>query len=254
MFNRPMMLVSWISMAIFGAYILVFYGAAAMHGTMERDWNEVLPRLYQAAATPANLMIGLHFLAGTVVLVLGPMQFMPGMRRRWPALHRWTGRIYLGAAALTGVGGLVYLALRGAVGGPVMTLGFGIYGVLMLLATAQTYRHARARRLDAHRAWAIRLFTLGLGSWLYRMEYGLWLQAVHGPGHVQDAFNGPFDMLMDFFYVPHLLVAEWIIRRRQAWSGRSRAWAGALGALLLAAVTWLFASAYWLPHMLRQLA
>jgi hypothetical protein len=251
---RMLLLVSWLSAAIFSLYIVIFYGGAALLGTMARDWNEVLPRLYAQAATTANLMIGMHFVSGAAVLVLGPAQFLSGVRTRWPAAHRWSGRIYLGCAALAGIGGLTYLALRDPVGGPMMALGFGLYGVLMLLACAQTLRHALARRMPEHRAWAIRLFTLGLGSWLYRMEYGLWLNALDWPGHASGTFDGPFDLVMDFFYVPHLLVAEYCIRRRPALAGRVAKAGGAVCAMLLAVVTWLFASAYWLPHVRDQFA
>ncbi|TWI69242.1 putative membrane protein DUF2306 [Pseudoduganella lurida] len=249
-----LLLFSWLSAAIFSLYIVIFYGGAALLGTMERDWNEVLPRLYARAATTANLMIGMHFVTGAAMLVLGPVQFMSGIRTRWPAAHRWSGRVYLACAALAGVGGLAYLSLRDPVGGQVMALGFGLYGVLMLLSCAQTLRHALARRMCEHRAWAIRLFTLGLGSWLYRMEYGLWLNALDWPGHATGTFDGPFDLVMDFFYVPHLLVAEYVIRRRPALPGSVMKAAGAACAMLLAVVTWLFASAYWLPHMRDQLA
>lgn len=251
--TRALLLVSWLSAGTFSVYIVIFYGGAAVLGTMAQDWNEVLPRLYEQAAAPANIMIGLHFIAGAVVLILGPLQFLAGVRTRWPALHRWNGRIYLGCSALAGIGGLVYLALQGTVGGPMMTLGFGVYGALMLLASAQTLRYALARQLVEHRAWAIRLFTLGLGSWLYRMEYGLWLKALDWPGHASGTFDGPFDLVMNFFYVPHLLVAEYFIRRRPVPPGRVTGPAGAACALLLAVVTWLFACAYWLPHVQDQL-
>ena len=87
-----------------------------------------------------------------------------------------------------------------------MDVGFGLYGVLTAAAAVETYRHARARRLDNHRAWAMRLFALAIGSWLYRMEYG----------HLKD-FSGPFDQLMAFFfYVPNLLVVEALLRAPRA--------------------------------------
>jgi hypothetical protein len=82
----------------------------------------------------------------------------------------------------------------------------------MVLAAAQTYRHARARRFEEHRAWAIRLFALAIGSWLYRVDYGFWLLAAHRIGHRGD-FRGPFDVVMAFFfYVPNLALAELYLR------------------------------------------
>lgn len=45
-------------------------------------------------------------------------------------------------------------------------------------------------------------FALVVGSWLYRMEFGLWLELASG------------EVAMDFvFFVPNLLMAEWVIHR-----------------------------------------
>jgi len=257
---RALLAVTWLSTGIFSLYIALFYGGAILAGTLERDWNEVLPRLYEKASTPAAWMIGMHFFAGSAVLLLGPLQFITTLRTRHPAFHRWTGRVYVLSALAAGIGGLAYLLLKGAVGGPAMQLGFGLYGALTVLAALQAYRHARARRFDLHRAWAIRLFALGIGSWLYRLDYGIWLKLVGGIGHAPHSFDGPFDLVMDFFfYLPNLLVAELFIRRqaRRALPALRRH-AGTAGIVVLATfiglATYLFAHAYWLPHIGRRLA
>lgn len=257
--QRVLLAVVWLSTGIFSFYIAAFYGGAILAGTLERDWNEVLPRLYEPGSLLAAAMIGMHFMAGAAVLLLGPLQFITVLRTRHPRLHRWTGRVYLVASLLAGAGGLAYLALKGAVGGIVMEIGFGLYGVLTVLAAVEAWRHAVARRLDLHRAWAIRLFALGIGSWLYRMYYGIWLKGVDGAGHTA-SFDGPFDMVMSFFfYLPNLLVAEYLIRRQAPlMSSHGRRLLGQAGivalALVLLLATWLFAYAYWLPHIGRRLA
>jgi hypothetical protein len=64
---------------------------------------------------------------------------------------------------------------------------------LMVLAALETVRHARQRCFDEHRAWAIRLFALTIGSWLYRMDYGFWWLITHGAGHTR-SFDGAFDI------------------------------------------------------------
>lgn len=256
---RSLLAIVWISSGIFSIYIAVFYGGAILSGTLEQDWNAVLPRLYEPGSIAAATMIGMHFIAGSAVLLLGPLQFITALRTRHARLHRWTGRVYVVSALLAGVGGLSYLALKGAVGGAVMEIGFGLYGVLTVLAAVQAWRHAIARQFDLHRAWAIRLFALGIGSWLYRMYYGIWLKALGGAGHTH-SFDGPFDMVMSFFfYVPNLLVAEYFIRRHAAPSfSMPRRVLGQAGivvlVLVLLAATWLFAHAYWLPHIGRRLA
>jgi hypothetical protein len=204
----------WVSATLFGLYILAFYAGAVAEGDMAR-WNEVLPRLYEPSTPVSTAGIALHFAAGGIILVLGCVQLLGAVRLRLPALHRWLGRVYVTAALLAGVGGLTFIVTKGTVGGMVMDIGFGLYGILTVLAAVQTFRHAWARRMDLHRAWALRLFALAIGSWLYRMDYGFWLLLANGAGHTEH-FHGPFDRVMAFFfYLPNLLVAEAFIRARR---------------------------------------
>ncbi|TDY38313.1 putative membrane protein DUF2306 [Paraburkholderia rhizosphaerae] len=255
--SRLLFIVCWLSAIIFSAYIVVFYEGALLTHTMQ-DWNDVLPRVYQPGSMLATAAIGAHFLAGAIVLILGPTQLITPLRARAPAVHRWVGRSYAAAALATGIGGLIYIAVEGTVGGPVMSTGFALYGALMVLCAVKTVQHARACRFDAHRAWAIRLFALGLGSWLFRIDYGIWLKLVGGFGHHSHTFDGPFDRIMVFFfYVPNLFVAELIIRRRdgvQAGTARTiTSLSIGVVALLVLVATILFGRSYWLPHITQRL-
>jgi len=247
---------SWISAGLFGAYILAFFGGMAVGGTPER-WNQSLPRLHEAATPGATLAIGAHFVTGGILLLLGPMQLIGGVRRRWPAVHRWIGRLYVGAAALAGLGGLGFILAKGTIGGPAMSLGFGLYGAAMVACAWLAFANARARRVELHRAWAIRLFALAIGSWLYRMEYGFWFLTMGKWAHTQD-FRGGFDLVMDvFFYVPNLAIAEMFIRARRGMGGALR-WTASgtllVTSALLALATWYAVFHLWLPSALDGVA
>jgi hypothetical protein len=207
---------SWISAAAFGLYIVAFYlGAIPAHHLQQ--WNDNLTGLYQQGNAAAFFAMTAHLATGAVILLLGPVQLIAAIRSRWPAFHRWTGRLYVFTSFVAGLGGLGFIAAKGTIGGWRMNLGFGLYGALVVIAAVETYRHAHARRFDVHRAWAIRLFALAIGSWLYRMDYGLWLTAApHHLWHRPD-FHGPFDVVMAFlFYLPNLVVAELFLRARSA--------------------------------------
>jgi len=207
--------VSWVSAAFFGAYILAFYAGAIPSHRLEQ-WNSNLPGLYDSGNPAAFLAMAAHLVTGGTLLLLGPIQLIGALRRRWPPLHRWLGRLYVLAAGLAGFGGLGFILGKGTIGGLPMDVGFGLYGALMVVASTETYRNARARRIEIHRAWAIRLFALAIGSWLYRMDYGFWLLIAKGAGHTH-GFDGPFDVVMVFFfYLPNLAIAELFIRARQA--------------------------------------
>jgi hypothetical protein len=203
----------WVSAGLFGLYILAFYFAALFGGNLEK-WNNILPGLYHQGSPAATSGIGLHFAMGGIILMLGSIQLIDAIRVRYPKFHRWVGRIYVISCFFAAIGGLIFILAKGTIGGTVMNIGFSLYGVLMLICAIETYRHAAARRIDKHRAWALRLYALAIGSWLYRMDYGFWLLLADGLGHSRN-FEGPFDRVMAFFfYIPNLLVAEVIIRSR----------------------------------------
>lgn len=251
---RALAATAWLSGGIFALFIVAHYFGALRAG-MPELWNEILPGIHADDGRPAaNIGIGLHFALGAVILLLGPIQLIGTVRRRWPRVHRWIGWTYATSSVLTGIGGLTFIALRGTVGGPIMSTAFAIYGVLMVVCGVETVRHAVARRFMVHRAWAIRLFALAIGSWLYRMDYGFWFLFAGSLGHT-DQFSGWFDYFMDFwFYVPNLLVAEIAIRAPRPTVapavriGAAAVLAAATAFLLLA--TYFFTARAWGPAIL----
>jgi len=191
------------------ALYAVDFGGRALSGTL------VEPHYLQGDNAMRNLAIFSHMILGAALTLLAPLQLIKPLRKRWPALHRWAGRVIVPAAVLTAFGGLTYILTRGTIGGWPMDVGFSVYGALMLLAAIQTIRHARARRIAAHHAWALRLFWLAIGSWLYRVQYGLWYAATGGAWSQPD-FAGAFDLAMNFaFYVPYLIVVELYLARKR---------------------------------------
>lgn len=252
---------AWLSAALFGLYIVFHYAGALLAGTPEQ-WNANLPGLFTERSRASTAGIAVHFAAGGILLLLGPVQLIGRVRGRWPGFHRWTGRLYVLCALAAGIGGLAFILAAGTIGGAQMDVGFGIYGLLIMLAAVETWRHARARmlpgRLERHRAWAIRLYALAIGSWLYRMDYGFWFLLAGGAGHESD-FTGWFDRVMNYaFYVPNLIVAEAFIRARAARHRPALQLGGALllalAAAFVALATFEFARFYWVPGILARLS
>lgn len=195
---------AWVSMIIFAFYIMNQYGGTMLMGKV-KSWG---PAFLGNPVSTAG--IGLHFLTAPVILLLGNVQLIPAIRRKRPAVHRWLGRLYAAMSLLTALGGLVFILIHGCLGGTMMNIGFTMYGMLMVWMAIETVRHSRARRFDQHRAYALRLYSLAIASWLYRIDYAFWL--IPGlPGHTL-AFKGWFDWFMDFaFFVPNLIVVEYIL-------------------------------------------
>ena len=248
--SQALLVIVWISSFIFGLYILANYAAAYFENDMLR-WNNVLPEIYDPNQPQASIGIGLHFAAGGLILVLGGMQLVDSIRSNYPRVHHWTGRVYILLCMVAAIGGLSFITIKGTVGGPIMDIGFSLYGILMFAAAVQTVRYAMARQLLDHQAWAWRLYALAIGSWLYRMDYGLWLIFTDWVGHTEE-FDGWFDHIMAFFfYIPNLLIVELMIRARSQESSKQLLNTASVtmlcSALLLVTATWGFARVAWLP-------
>ena len=177
--------------------------------------ENLVSRLYDAAAPVSTFAIFAHMVLGGAITVLAVLQVLPVLRRRVPALHRASGYVVAALALTTALAGGLYIAVRGTIGGWPMDAGFGVYGALMALAAVQTIRFARQRHA-MHRVWATRLVILVLGSWIYRVHYGIWDLVADGAGRTPD-FAGPFDLTqMVGFYLPYLLIYEVLRKRRVA--------------------------------------
>lgn len=239
---------------IFATYIAGFYGRSIVAGQPQR-WNQVMPHGYVAGDTYFNLILGLHLAFAFVITVGGVLQLIPALRRRVPALHRWTGRAYLAAAAVMSLGGLSMVWGRGVVGDLPQHIAISLNALLILGCAATAWRHARARRFDVHRRWALRLFLAVSGVWFFRVGLMAWIVVNQGPaGFDEKTFAGPFLTALAFgvYVVLPLGVLELYFRAQR--SGRPRAqyaMAGGLALLtLLMGVGIAAATAFmWLPKL-----
>ena len=199
-------------LGLFGLYI-VARASGATSANFEQ-WQALVAGapLPAAADWIASVGIGVHFAMGTILVLAWPILFSARIRARHRAVHRWTGRVYVAAGFLAGVGGLSFIFAHGAYAPPA-SVAFAIWGALLMLAAAKAYLHARAKRFDLHRAWAIRLFALVLGSWVFDLEIRAWKDLTGGIGMGEGGAFGPFDYaILYLFFVPNLLVAEFFIR------------------------------------------
>lgn len=81
------------------------------------------------------------------------MLLVDRVRRHWPRLHRWLGRVTGALILLAVVPSGLYLALF-AQGGALTTLGFWLTGVITFVAMAKSIQSARAKDMKAHRRYS----------------------------------------------------------------------------------------------------
>jgi uncharacterized membrane protein len=148
-----------------------------------------------------------HIFGASVALLLGPLQFLKGLRAARPGLHRALGWAYL--ALGVGVGGLagLYVAFF-AFGGAVSTSGFAVLAVVWLYTGARAVLAAKRRDFDTHRRWMVRNFALALAAVTLRIGLGIGF----GSGLPFEVFYPPLAWLS---WVPNLLLAELLLWRER---------------------------------------
>ena len=149
-----------------------------------------------------------HIVGGVLALGLGPFQFLQKLRRRWPKVHRWTGRFYLIGILLGGTAGL-YMAFY-AYAGLAASLGFAALAISWLTTGFIAYRAIRAEDTVTHRQWMIRNFALTFAAVTLR----LWMM----PLIMIFGETTGYEIVAWVSWIPDLVVAEGIIR---SWFRRS---------------------------------
>lgn len=150
------------------------------------------------------LAFTLHITAAPVALIIGGVQFIPQLRARFPATHRWMGRIYVFAVMIGGISGIVLA--YGNENGDLTRLGFGLLSILWLVCTALALRHAIARRIGEHRKWMVRSFALTFAGVTLRLYLAIFF--ITGFEYSEAVIY-----LAWICWVPNLLFAEWWLRK-----------------------------------------
>lgn len=158
----------------------------------------------QAAYAQHPWRILIHVAASLVALAVGPWQFIPALRRR-KALHRGLGFVYFLVVFVGGISGLFTAFI--AQGGIISQVGFLTLAELWIVTAILALMAIKRGDYRAHEAWAIRSFALTFAAVTIRLQLGAGFAA-------GQRFEDFYWMLSWTCWIPNLLVAEWLIRRR----------------------------------------
>jgi uncharacterized membrane protein len=245
--------VAVIGQLIFAFAVASFYGLTALRGDFH-GWSKFITHGYVPGDTMGNFAVAMHIVSAVVVMLAGAVQLVPGVRGRFPAFHRWNGRIYMLTAVTLSMAGLYMTWIRGSVGGAIQHLSGSLGAVLIWLCAAMALRYALARDFKTHRRWALRLFLVASSAWFFRLMFFLTLLLFKGPvGFDPTTFQGPLLTYMSFAqYLLPLAVLEIYLRAQDRSGALGRmATAAGLFVLTLAMGAGIFAvtMAVWLPDV-----
>lgn len=175
-----------------GVIFLAFIGLAV---AMRRAIVLVKPGALSTAKNPAAALDAhfeskraltlTHILPAMLFMVLGPLQFVAGLRSKYPQVHRWSGRVFLIASAIVGISGLT-LALGKTIGGIDEKAAIILFGTFFLIALAKALWHALHREFAQHREWMIRGYAIGLAVATIRPIMGMFFAAALMRGYTPE--------------------------------------------------------------------
>ena len=153
-----------------------------------------------------TLAAALHFGVGGFVLLIGPFQFLPGLRAKRPLLHRWTGRLYVAGCLVSAVAALVLAP--SAHTGAIAQAGFTLLAIGWIVTTTTAFVMALRRRFAEHRRWMIRSFALTLAAVTLRIY-------LPSAAAFEIPFGVSYPIISFACWVPNVIVAEWMLRRER---------------------------------------
>jgi hypothetical protein len=183
--------------------------------TLDPSRSRIAPRPDYALHYP---LLWAHIVFGSVALVTACAQLWPWLRRRHPAVHRWSGRVYLVGGVLPG--GVVVLGVAPVSStGPVSAVGNSVLALLWLATAVAGWRAARARRFADHRAWMLRNVALTFSIVVNRVWIVVYLALFVAVGSSLDdpaTITAAAAASVWSSWVVNLLVVEWFVLRRRA--------------------------------------
>ena len=243
--------VTVVGQVVFAFTVASFYSLTALRGDYHK-WK--FTNGYVPGLSIGNSAVIMHVASAAFVMLAGAVQLVPQIRNRFPAFHRWNGRIYMLTAVTLSVAGLYMTWFRGSVGDLSVHLGSTLGAVLIWLCGGMALHYALARDFKTHRRWALRFFLVVSGSWFFRIGFFLSFLVFKGPfGFNPVTFRGPFLTFMTFaqYLIPLAVLEIYLRTRDRAGALQRTATAGMLFAVTLVMVAGLFAVAMtqWVPQV-----
>ena len=165
---------AWFAVATFGQwafvlFIVLFFGGHALGGDLAGLNAKPHVTGYVPGDAFGNLQYIAHALLGGILTFSGTWQLLPALRRRWPRLHRWNGRLFLALSLLGALSGLSLTWIRGSRLGTGSNVSITLNGLLILAFALLAWRSALHRDFAGHRKHALRTFLLVNGVWFLRI-------------------------------------------------------------------------------------
>jgi uncharacterized membrane protein len=189
------------------AALIVFLMIDNVPGFRSLDSARLHAPLNPAAPVLNYILIAAHVGFSVLCLITACLAIWHWLRVRHPALHRWSGRVYLFTALPAALVTLPITYLHTDLQNPIAGYSRGVFWIVSTLIAYSAIRRGDQVR---HRRWMVYSFATAT-SVAWGQVYGLFLPAVPTPGQI--------DFLMEVALwggpLVNLLVAKWWLDRTE---------------------------------------
>ncbi len=157
--------ISWLVITFFA---MVLFYVTAQYLSFRPDINFLLVKQDLIFDTVWRPTFYIHVISGMLVILIGPFQFLPNLRKRYLQVHKKLGKIYaygiLGFAAPTGLIMAFY-----AEGGMWSTLAFLVMSFLWFYTTIMAIITVKKKKIIEHKKWMYRSYALSFAAVTLRL-------------------------------------------------------------------------------------
>lgn len=206
----------WLFALAVASYSIYLYATSSLAQLAEDGLG--LGSTYESTAPWVQTALYTHIVSSSIALVIGPFQFVKRLRDRAPRVHRWMGKTYVGSVIVGALSGIAIAPSSRA--GFVGLFGFTALAVLWIITDLRAIAAIRRRDVRSHEAWMIRNYALTFAAPTLRLWLGVLiaLQITFSPDpgsiDVDDVFDTAYAVVPFLAWLPNIVVAEWLIRRR----------------------------------------
>ena len=127
-----------------------------------------------------------HVVCGVLAAVLGPLQFLPRMRRDYLPFHRVAGRVYVVAVL---IGAIASVGMAAKVGSDDAAYAFGLIGLALawVTTTVMAFVAIRRKNLPQHKQWMVRSYVVTFAFVTFRLVENMMKAGHIFPDHERGA-------------------------------------------------------------------
>ncbi|KAI2602911.1 uncharacterized protein GGS25DRAFT_72301 [Hypoxylon fragiforme] len=144
-----------------------------------------------------------HVLGSLIAMGLGPFQFLDSLRRKYPEIHRWIGRIYVVALYTGSISGFSVTFISFA--NPIGKWGFAALALAWFITVTYGMLTIWNGDIKSHREWMLRNFSLTYAAVMLRWQIVLFIAC--GMDNVVSLSLCGYTC-----WIPNLIFIEWWIQ------------------------------------------